>query len=137
MELPRYQMPRPADLALALFQRAVIFLKRAGTIIFATTVILWLLLSYPRLPEGAAGNQLDYSAGGRIASVIATVTKPIGFNHDIAIAILPAMAAREVAVSALATAYAIDSKGDDDAATSALKRGLPQRWSLGDCRCWR
>ena len=129
MELPRYQMPRAADVLLGLWQRAWVFLRRAGTIIFATTIILWLLLSYPKLPDGAPGSQLEYSAGGRIASAIEVVTAPIGFNHEIAIAILPAMAAREVAVSALATAYAIEAS-DEEAATTSLTASLSERWSL-------
>lgn len=130
MELPRYQMPRPGDVLLGLWQRAWVFLRRAGTIIFVTTIALWLLLSYPKLPDGVPGSQLEYSAGGRIASVIEVVTKPIGFNHEIAIAILPAMAAREVAVSALATAYAIEAGDDEDATTTTLANSLSERWSL-------
>jgi ferrous iron transport protein B len=130
MELPRYQMPRAGDVLLGLWQRAYVFLRRAGTIIFGTTIVLWLLLSYPRLPDGAQGSQLEYSAGGRIASVIEVITKPIGFNHEIAIAILPAMAAREVAVSALATAYAIEAGDDEDAVTSSLAGSLSKGWSL-------
>ncbi len=130
MELPRYQMPRMRDVLLGLWQRAWIFLRRAGTIIFATTIILWLLLSFPKVPLGSDANQLEYSAGGRIASVIEVAVRPIGFNHDIALALLPAMAAREVAVAALATAYAIDA-GDDEAATAgALTERLSTRWSL-------
>ena len=130
MELPRYQLPRVSDVLIGLWQRAWVFLRRAGTIIFATTIILWVLLSFPKVPDGLAQSQLEYSAGGRIASVIAVITKPIGFNHDIAIAIVPAMAAREVAVSALATAYAIDAGDDEEATASALGNRLPQRWSL-------
>ena len=129
MELPRYQMPRLSDLALGLWQRAWLFLRRAGTIIFATTIILWLLLSFPKVPVGSDMTQLDYSAGGRIASVVEVAVRPIGFNHDIAIALIPAMAAREVAVSALATAYAIDA-GDDEAAANQLQNKLSSRWSL-------
>ncbi|MBU0773830.1 MAG: ferrous iron transporter B, partial [Alphaproteobacteria bacterium] len=67
MEMPKYQWPRPQDIVLGLWQRAVIFLKRAGTIIFTSTVILWLLLSYPKPPEGSAVSQVDYSIAGRIA----------------------------------------------------------------------
>ena len=130
MELPRYQLPRVSDVLLGLWQRAWIFLKRAGTIIFVTTIVLWLLLSYPKLPEGAEGSQLGYSAGGRIASVIEPVLRPIGFNHDIAIALVPAMAAREVAVSALATAYAIEAGDDEDQQAAALGDRLAGRWSL-------
>ncbi|MEK6541781.1 MAG: ferrous iron transporter B [Pseudomonadota bacterium] len=129
MELPRYQWPRFSDLLLGLWQRAIVFLRRAGTIIFATTIILWLLLSFPRVPADSTANQLDYSIGGHIASAVEVVVKPIGFNHDIAIALLPAMAAREVAVSALATAYAIEGS-DDDATANRLQNRLSSRWSL-------
>lgn len=127
MELPRYQLPRASDLLLGLWQRAWIFLKRAGTIIFATTIILWLLLSFPTAPSGV--NQLKYSFGGRVASVLEPVVRPIGFNHDIAIALIPAMAAREVAVSALATAYAIEAQ-DEEGQAAALGPTLAGRWSL-------
>jgi ferrous iron transport protein B len=130
MELPRYQRPRAGDILLGLWQRAWVFLKRAGTIIFATTIILWLMLSYPKVPINSQMSQLEYSVGGRIASGIEVLVKPIGFNHDIAIAILPAMAAREVAVSALATAYAIDAGDDENATAQALGTQLSGRWSL-------
>jgi len=130
MELPKYQMPLLRDLALGLWQRAVIFLKRAGTIIFATNVILWLLLSFPKPPTGSDVRPVDYSAAGRIASVLEPVLRPIGFNHDIALALIPAMAAREVAVSALATANSIDSGDDEDATAKTLGERLQGRWSL-------
>ena len=129
MELPRYQWPQLRDVLLGLWQRAGIFLKRAGTIIFVTTVILWLLLTFPKVPADSAVSQLEYSAGGRIASVIEVAVRPIGFNHDIALALLPAMAAREVAVSALATAYAIEAE-DEDQAAGVLTEQLSQRWSM-------
>jgi ferrous iron transport protein B len=130
MELPKYQMPLLRDVALGLWQRAFIFLKRAGTIIFVTTVILWLLLSFPKPPEGSAVRPVDYSAAGRIASVLEPVLRPIGFNHDIALALIPAMAAREVAVSALATANSIDSGDDEDATAKSLGERLQGKWSL-------
>jgi ferrous iron transport protein B len=129
MELPRYQWPQLRDVLLGLWQRAWIFLRRAGTIIFVTTIVLWLLLTFPKVPADSAESQLEYSAGGRIASVIEVVVRPIGFNHDIALALLPAMAAREVAVSALATAYAIDTE-DEDQAAGVLTQQLATRWSL-------
>jgi ferrous iron transport protein B len=128
MEMPRYQWPRLNDIAIALWQRAWIFLRRAGTIIAATTVILWLLLTFPQAPAGQS--QVEYSAGGRIASALEVVVKPIGFNHDIALALIPAMAAREVAVSAMATANAIDAEGDEDAMAEALGDRIAGRWSI-------
>jgi ferrous iron transport protein B len=130
MELPKYQMPLLRDVALGLWQRALIFLKRAGTIIFVTTVVLWLLLSFPKPPVGSDVRPVDYSAAGRIASVLEPVLRPIGFNHDIALALIPAMAAREVAVSALATANSIDSGDDEDATAKTLGERLQGRWSL-------
>src|SRR6185369_6843685 len=119
MELPKYQMPTVKDLALGLFQRAWIFLRRAGTIIFTVTVVLWLLLNFPRAGEGQ--NQVDASAAGQIANGLAVVVEPIGFNRDMALALIPAMAAREVAVSSLATTYAVAS--NDEAATDRALAG--------------
>ncbi|ENY81006.1 ferrous iron transporter B [Sphingopyxis sp. MC1] len=130
MEMPRYQWPRLRDVGIALWQRAWIFLRRAGTIIAATTAILWLLLSYPQAPAGSDVRQVDYSIAGRIASGLEVVVKPIGFNHDIALALIPAMAAREVAVSALATANAIDAGDDEDAVAQSLSERLQGRWSI-------
>ena len=81
MEMPKYQWPRPQDIVIGLWQRAVIFLKRAGTIILATNVVLWVLASFPQAPEGRS--QVDYSIAGRIASGIHLLVAPIGFNRDI------------------------------------------------------
>jgi len=129
MEMPKYQIPNMRDILIGLWQRAWIFLRRAGTIIFAATVVLWLLLTFPKVPEDSAMSQVDYSVAGRIANVIAPVVKPIGFNRDIALALIPAMAAREVAVAALATTYAIDAP-DEEAEAKSLTERLQSRWSL-------
>lgn len=129
MEMPKYQLPRVRDILLGLWQRAGVFLRRAGTIIFAATVILWLLLTFPKVPEDSAMSQVDYSAAGRITNVIAPIVKPIGFDRDIALALIPAMAAREVAVAALATTYAIDAP-DEEAEAKSLTERLQSRWSL-------
>ena len=127
MELPKYQLPTLKDLAIGLWQRAWVFLRRAGTIIFAVTVALWLLLSFPK--AGAGESQIDASAAGHLANGLAVVVEPIGFNRDIALALIPAMAAREVAVSSLATTYAV-AADDDDQAAAALGPQLAARWSL-------
>jgi ferrous iron transport protein B len=129
IEMPRYQMPRIGDIALGLWQRASIFLKRAGTIIFVSTVILWALLSFPKVPAGSGQSQVEYSVAGRIADGIEVIVAPIGFNHDIALSLIPAMAAREVAVAALATTYAIDAT-DEEAQASSLGVKLAGNWSL-------
>ncbi|GAB5482890.1 MAG: ferrous iron transporter B [Parasphingorhabdus sp.] len=129
MEMPKYQLPRIRDILLGLWQRAWIFLRRAGTIIFAATVVLWLMLTYPKVPIDSSVSQVDYSAAGRIANVIEPVVAPIGFNRDMALALIPAMAAREVAVAALATTYAIDAP-DEEAEAKSLTERLQSRWSL-------
>ncbi|WP_188237790.1 ferrous iron transporter B [Sphingopyxis sp. LK2115] len=128
MEMPRYQMPRLRDIALGLWQRAWIFLRRAGTIIALTTIVLWLLLTFPKAPDGQS--QVEYSVAGRIASGLEVAVAPIGFNHDIALALIPAMAAREVAVSAMATANAIDAGDDEEAMAATLGERLQGKWSL-------
>ncbi|MEL6875395.1 MAG: ferrous iron transporter B [Pseudomonadota bacterium] len=129
MEMPKYQLPRIRDILLGLWQRAWIFLRRAGTIIFAATVVLWLMLTYPKVPIDSPISQVDYSAAGRIANVMEPVVAPIGFNRDMALALIPAMAAREVAVSALATTYAIDAP-DEEAEAKSLTERLQSRWTL-------
>jgi ferrous iron transport protein B len=126
MELPRYQLPSIRDLLIGLWQRAYVFLRRAGTIIMAATVALWLLASYPVAPEGV--KQSEYSIAGRIATGLEVVLKPIGFNHEMSLAVIPAMAAREVAVSALQTVYSIDADADEEG--QALGSQLAGRWSL-------
>jgi ferrous iron transport protein B len=130
IEMPRYQWPRLYDIALGLWQRAYLFLRRAGTIIFLSTIILWALLSFPKAPIGSGMTQAEYSVAGRIAGGLEVIVKPIGFNREIALALIPAMAAREVAVSALATTYAIDDKGDEEAVAKSLGNRLADKWSL-------
>jgi ferrous iron transport protein B len=127
MELPKYQWPPLKDVAIGILTRAQIFLKRAGTIILGTTIILWALASIPQ--AGPGQKQSEVSIAGHIASGIETVVKPIGFNHDISLALLPAMAAREVAVSAIATVYSIDSP-DEQTGAAQLQNNLQHRWSL-------
>ncbi|PKB14558.1 ferrous iron transport protein B [Novosphingobium kunmingense] len=127
MELPKYQMPRLQDLLIGLWQRAWIFLRRAGTIIFMVTVALWLLLNFPRAGEGQS--QVDASIAGRIANGLAVVVEPIGFNRDIALSLIPAMAAREVAVSSLATSYAV-AETDENAQAQQLGDRLKADWTL-------
>ncbi|MGV3769394.1 MAG: ferrous iron transporter B [Sphingobium phenoxybenzoativorans] len=128
MEMPKYQWPRPQDILIGLWQRAVIFLKRAGTIILATNAVLWVLASFPTAPAGV--KQSEYSIAGRIAGGINVLVEPIGFNRDISLALLPTMMAREVAVSAIATVYAIDADQGEDAVSMELGDRLKGRWSL-------
>ncbi|MDP1027859.1 ferrous iron transporter B [Sphingomonas sp. KR1UV-12] len=129
MEMPKYQLPLWRDVALGLWTRTVIFLKRAGTIIALTTVVLWALLSFPKPPAGSGISPVDYSVAGRIAGGLETVVRPIGFNRDIALALIPAMAAREVAVAAIGTVYAIDDP-EAEGGQKAITENLRNRWSL-------
>ena len=129
MEMPRYQLPVLNHLLLGLWQRAWVFLKRAGTIIAVTTMILWALLAFPRVDPASGVSQVDHSIAGRIANGLSVVMAPIGFNRDISLALIPAMAAREVAVSALATTYAIDD-ADEAKRDQSLGDRLKGSWSL-------
>ncbi|MDP3552097.1 MAG: ferrous iron transporter B [Novosphingobium sp.] len=127
MELPKYQLPTIKDLAIGLWQRAWIFLRRAGTMIFTVTVVLWILLSFPRAAPGE--DQVDASIAGHMANGLAVVLNPIGFNRDMSLAVIPAMAAREVAVSSLATTYAVSASDEDEAAMELGDR-LKANWTL-------
>jgi ferrous iron transport protein B len=127
LEMPKYQLPQWRDIVLGLWNRTLIFLKRAGTIILASTIVLWVLLSFPQPKPGQTA--LDSSIAGKIASGLEVVVKPIGFNHEIAVALIPAMAAREVSVSALATAYSIENPDEGKMRESLMGR-LRGRWTL-------
>jgi ferrous iron transport protein B len=128
MELPSYKLPSPANVLLGLLDRAKAFLRRAGTLIMSIIVILWFLSSFPGAPNGATEPAIYYSYAGVIGRTIEPVLAPIGFNWQIAIALVPGLAAREVAVAALGTVYALS--GEEDAVVEALGVTLAQGWSL-------
>ena len=129
MELPSYHLPTARNLAIGLWQRAAIFLKRVGTIIMALSIALWFLASYPAAPEDAELSAIEYSYAGKMGKALATVFEPIGFNWQISVALVPGLAAREVAVSALSTVYALSAEDDDEKA-EALKPLISENWSL-------
>jgi ferrous iron transport protein B len=128
MELPSYRLPNPRDVLIGLQERAMIFLRRVGGIILTLTVLLWFLLNFPGAPADAVGPAIDYSFAGRIGHWLQPVFAPIGFNWQICIALIPGLAAREVAVSALATVYAIS--GGDDVAVQQLSGIVAAQWSF-------
>ena len=129
MELPPYRLPHVRNLAVGLWQRAQLFLKRVGGVIMVMTLALWFLASFPAAPEGATGPAIQYSLAGTIGRALAVVLEPIGFNWQISIALVPGMAAREVAISALGTVYALsDAKASTGA--DALGPIISQQWSL-------
>ncbi len=128
LELPPYRMPSLRNLVIGLWERALIFLRRVGGIIFALTVLLWVLSTYPSPPDGATGAAIEYSYAGQLGRMLQVIFAPIGFNWQISIALVPGLAAREVAVGALGTVYAL-SGGEDEVAES-LGQLIAQTWSL-------
>ena len=128
MEMPAYQWPAPRDIGIGLYQRAWAFLGRAGGIILISTIALWALASWPKPPEGATRPALEYSIAGKIGAALEPVFRPIGFNKEIALALVPGMAAREVAVSALGTVYSLQGTDADHA--QPLVERLRGQWSL-------
>jgi ferrous iron transport protein B len=128
LELPAYHWPNLRTLLIGLWQRVEIFLSRVGTIILALMVILWALSSFPAPPPGATGPAIQYSIAGHIGAWLAVVFAPIGFNWQISIALVPGLAAREVAVGALGTVYALSATGKD--VSGALAPLIAQSWSL-------
>jgi len=127
LELPDYKLPRVRSVAIGLYTRAMMFLKRAGTTIFSMMVMIWFLASFPRPPEGAAGPAIDYSFAAVIGKWLEPLTAPVGFNWQINVALIPGMAAREVAVASLGTVYAIE--GGKEAAEQ-IGQALANKWSL-------
>ena len=128
LELPPYRLPNLRNLAIGLWERATIFLRRVGTIIFALTVLLWFLATFPAPPEGSTVPPIETSYAGQLGKALHTVFEPIGFNWQISIALVPGLAAREVAVGALGTVYALS--GDEEAVTQSLHGLIVQDWSL-------
>ena len=128
MELPAYHLPTVRNIAIGLWQRVRIFLRRVGGVILVLTVAMWFLASFPTPPAGATGPAIEYSLAGRLGHALATVFEPIGFNWQISIALVPGLAAREVLVSSLGTVYALSATADDTA--SALIPLISSTWSL-------
>lgn len=128
MELPSYKWPNPVNVLLGLLERARIFMRRIGTIILSVLVLLWFLSTFPAPPVGATEPPIYYSLAGLIGRGLEPLLAPIGFNWQIAIALVPGLAAREVAVAALGTVYALS--GDEGTVTEALTATLAHDWTL-------
>jgi ferrous iron transport protein B len=128
MEMPKYQWPAPRDLGIGMYQRGLAFVQRAGGIILVSTIILWALATWPKPPENWDRPPLEYSFAGRIGAGLEPIFRPIGFNKEISLALVPGMAAREVAVSALGTVYSL--QGVDDENAGGLIETLRGKWSL-------
>ena len=133
MELPSYRLPDIKSIWIGLLDRAKIFLKRVGGIIFALSILLWFLCTFPQPPIGATLPAIDYSLAGMLGHVLQPIFAPLGFNWQICIALIPAMAAREVVVAALGTVYALSAVGDDAIAqglSSIISSDGPLGWSV-------
>ncbi len=128
MELPSYRWPNPRNLFIGLVERTRIFLSRVGTIILALMIVLWFLSSFPAPPAGATGPAIQYSLAGMIGRALEVVFAPIGFNWQISIALIPGLAAREVAVGALGTVYSLSANSEEVAAQ--LTPMIASGWSL-------
>jgi ferrous iron transport protein B len=127
LELPDYKLPRARSIAIGVYTRAKMFLQRAGTTIFSMMVLIWFLASFPLAPAGAQDPAINYSFAAVIGKALEPLLAPLGFNWQIAVALIPGMAAREVAVAALGTVYAIE--GGKEAAEQ-IGQMLATKWSL-------
>jgi ferrous iron transport protein B len=128
LELPTYHLPHARSIAIGLWQRVNIFLMRVGTIILSLMIVLWALSSFPAPPPGATGPAIQYSIAGQIGAALAHVFAPLGFNWQISLALVPGLAAREVAVGSLGTVYSLAATGDD--VSGALTPLIASTWSL-------
>ena len=128
LELPSYHWPNLRNLAIGLWERVWIFLNRVGTIILTLMILLWFLSTFPAPPDGATGPAIQYSFAGIIGRALEVIFAPIGFNWQISIALIPGLAAREVAVGALGTVYALSATGNQVA--DQLTPMIAQSWSL-------
>jgi len=126
LELPSYRWPMAYHLFMGLRERVWIFLRRVGTIILSLSILIWFLCTYPNAPVDAVRPAIEYSFAGQLGALMQPLFAPLGFSWQMCIALIPAMGAREVAVSALATVYAVSG----DNADTALGAALSHSWNL-------
>jgi ferrous iron transport protein B len=129
MELPIYHLPTARNIAIVLWQCAMIFIRRVGGIILISTILIWFLSSYPTAPEDASEPAIEYSIAGWIGKAMSPVFEPVGFNWQISMTLIPSLAAREVVVSALGTVYSLSSDNEEET-EQALKEHIAGAWNL-------
>ena len=127
MELPAFKLPDIKSVLMNLWLRAKIFLNRAGKIILPLMIIVWALSTFPYPPEGATGPAIDYSFAGMLGKALHPIFAPIGFTWQMVVALIPGMAAREVAVAVLGTVYSVAGAEEN---VGALASVLAADWSL-------
>jgi ferrous iron transport protein B len=118
MELPPYRMPMLKSILLQMWERSVLFLKRAGTVILGVSIILWFLASYPKLPNATPSDQLQQSFAGRAGHLLEPVIRPLGFDWKIGIGLIGSVLQREVFVSTMGTIYNIQNSADANGSVS-------------------
>ncbi len=131
MELPAYSVPNARVLASSVWQRVRLFLRRAGTVIFAISIVLWALGHYPKAhgtPEPPHDQQLAQSALGHIGRTVEPVVRPLGYDWKIGVSMIASFAAREVFVSTMATIY---GAGDESRSSALVERLRTERSSTG------
>jgi ferrous iron transport protein B len=132
LELPPYRVPSLRAVAMHMFERAFLFLKRAGTVILGISIILWFLTAYPKheKPDATASEQIEGSFAGSAGKLIEPAIEPLGFDWQIGIGLIASFAAREVFVSSMAVVF---SAGDDaDETSSTLRQALlDAKWPDG------
>jgi ferrous iron transport protein B len=123
LELPPYRWPSVRNLAISVTGRAKMFVRKAGTVILALSVVLWALATYPKTTptpgqseSAASEQQLENSVLGRIGHAIEPAVRPLGYDWKIGVSIAASFAAREVFVSTMGTIYGVGEVGEDDAA---------------------
>ncbi|MGH8017502.1 MAG: ferrous iron transport protein B, partial [Opitutaceae bacterium] len=132
MELPPYRLPSLRNVLMQMHERAMAFLRKAGTIILGVSILLWFLTTYPRPPENAAADAspIATSFAGQLGHAIEPAIEPLGFNWQIGIGLISSFAAREVFVSSMAIVYSVDGDAEED--TAPLREALLEaRWPDG------
>jgi ferrous iron transport protein B len=122
MELPPYRLPSLRTALLQMVERAGLFLKRAGTVILAVSVVLWALATYPKHPNMPRNEQLSHSFVGYLGRGIEPVLQPLGFDWKMGIGIVSSFVAREVFVSAMGTVYNVEDTESDTGQVDLQKK---------------
>jgi len=118
MELPPYRMPMLKSILLQMWERSVLFLKRAGTVILGVSIILWFLASYPKVPNATPSEQLQQSFAGKAGHLLEPLIRPLGFDWKIGIGLIGSVLQREVFVSTMGTIYNIQNSADTNGSVS-------------------
>lgn len=115
MELPEYRKPKFSNIIRASLQKGLLFVKKAGTVIFVLSMIIWGLVTFPAAPENATEPAINYSYAAKVGKTFEPIFRPLGFDWRITTALVPSFGAREVLVSSLSTVMAVEASDDEEA----------------------